>query len=142
MFKKILVAIDGSKNAKVATKYAFNLAAKFNSKVILMHVISETTVQNYLQFNKDSKNIIVYKLNKKAKVYFEDALKGIKEKDVKKVTSRGIPAIEITDLAKKENIDLIVIGTHGLTGSTRILLGSVAEEVIRLSPCPALTVKA
>jgi nucleotide-binding universal stress UspA family protein len=53
----------------------------------------------------------------------------------------GSPAQAILDLAKEEGVDLIVMGTHGRTGLTRLLLGSVAEVVVRKAPCPVFTYK-
>jgi nucleotide-binding universal stress UspA family protein len=53
----------------------------------------------------------------------------------------GSPADEIVDFARRQNIDVIVIGTHGRTGLNHILMGSVAEAVIRRASCPVLTVK-
>lgn len=54
---------------------------------------------------------------------------------------QGDPATEIVNLAKAEHADLIVLGTHGRTGVTRLLMGSVAEQVLRRAPCPVLAVK-
>jgi nucleotide-binding universal stress UspA family protein len=54
----------------------------------------------------------------------------------------GDPGAEILRAAREEPCDLIVMGTHGRTGLGRVLLGSVAEQVVRRAPCPALTVKA
>jgi nucleotide-binding universal stress UspA family protein len=56
--------------------------------------------------------------------------------------AEGDPAGEILDLARESGCDLIVMGTHGRTGLGRLLLGSVAEQVVRKAPCPVLTVKA
>lgn len=53
----------------------------------------------------------------------------------------GLPAPAIVEMAERENVDLIVMATHGRTGLTRVLLGSVAEEVVRTAKCPVLTVK-
>jgi nucleotide-binding universal stress UspA family protein len=54
----------------------------------------------------------------------------------------GNPAAEILSAAREGNCDLIVMGTHGRTGLNRLLMGSVAEEVVRKAPCPVLTVRA
>jgi nucleotide-binding universal stress UspA family protein len=54
----------------------------------------------------------------------------------------GSPATGIVHLAEKENVDMIVMPTHGRTGVLRLLMGSVAEEVVRKAKCPVLTVKA
>jgi hypothetical protein len=53
----------------------------------------------------------------------------------------GVPSVEIVSVAQKQNADLIVMGTHGRTGLSHILLGSTAERVIQHAPCPVLTVK-
>jgi nucleotide-binding universal stress UspA family protein len=53
----------------------------------------------------------------------------------------GDPATEIIQLARSEGADLIVMGTHGRTGLTRLMMGSVAEAVVRRAPCPVLTLK-
>jgi universal stress protein A len=55
---------------------------------------------------------------------------------------RGLPYEEILKFVKENNIDLIVIGTHGRTGIDRVIFGSTAQRVVRHSPCPVLTVKA
>jgi nucleotide-binding universal stress UspA family protein len=57
------------------------------------------------------------------------------------VVVRGVPFQEILDTAKKQQVDLIIMGTHGRTGLQHMLLGSVAEKVVRLAPCPVLVVR-
>ena len=59
----------------------------------------------------------------------------------KKVIRTGAAFVEIIDYARSESMDLIIIGTHGRTGLEHILIGSVAERVIRKAPCPVLTVR-
>ena len=54
------------------------------------------------------------------------------------VVGHGVPFQEILDTAKKRQVDLIIMGTHGRTGLVHVLLGSVAEKVVRLAPCPVL----
>lgn len=53
----------------------------------------------------------------------------------------GVPFQTIIDIARDKNVDLIVMGTHGRTGLTHVLMGSVAEKVVRLAPCPVLTTR-
>jgi nucleotide-binding universal stress UspA family protein len=57
------------------------------------------------------------------------------------VISFGVPFVEIIRAARDYGVDLIVMGTHGRTGVSHILIGSVAERVVRKAPCPVLTVK-
>ncbi len=61
--------------------------------------------------------------------------------DVETIVSMGIPAVEIINAAKEKGVDLIVMGTHGRTGIAHVVIGSVAENVVRKSHCPVLTVK-
>jgi len=74
-----------------------------------------------------------------------DALRKIRPEDpiisVERYLIEGDPATEILQLARKTNADLIVMGTHGRTGVGRLLMGSVAERVLREAACPVLTVK-
>ena len=60
---------------------------------------------------------------------------------VKVMLRRGVPFVEIIDSARKCKADLIVMGTHGRTGLRQMLIGSVAEKVMRHAPCPVMTVK-
>jgi len=62
-------------------------------------------------------------------------------KNYKIVLKEGEPFVEIVQMAKKESVDLIVMGTHGRTGLDHILFGSTAEKVVRKSPCPVLTIR-
>ena len=57
------------------------------------------------------------------------------------LTATGKPFLEIIRIAKRENMDLIVMGTHGRTGLPHMLIGSTAEKVVRMAPCPVLTVQ-
>ena len=61
--------------------------------------------------------------------------------DVRKVVRTGVAFVEIIDYAKTEGIDLIVMGTHGRSGIEHILIGNVAEKVVRKSPCPVMTIR-
>ena len=66
---------------------------------------------------------------------------GQSAKTIVKVVRQGPPFLEIVRYAQEANIDLIVLGTHGRGGLAHMLLGSVAEKVVRKAPCPVLTVR-
>ena len=61
--------------------------------------------------------------------------------DIEAIVSQGIPFTEIISTAKEKEIDMIVIGSHGRTGISHMMLGSVSEKVVRKAPCPVLTVR-
>jgi universal stress protein A len=70
---------------------------------------------------------------------FIDEMRGFK--DVEHVVLKGTPYEELARFAEENKIDVIVIGTHGRKGLDRMLFGSTAEQVVRLAPCPVLTVR-
>lgn len=86
---------------------------------------------------------VVDDMIKKAKGYVEDVKKQAESVEIKTETfvREGESYLAITDLARKQDIDTIVMGSHGRTGLKRLLMGSVTEKVIGHSPCPVLVVK-
>ena len=139
---RILVPLDFSTHSLGALEYARKLAEKFDSELILIHVVEPMVYMTDFNLGQISIPTIEKELVKKA----EDELKKLKDKigdrfKVKVIVKLGKPFIEIVQVAKDEDIDLIVMGTHGHTGVEHILFGSTAEKVVRKSPCPVLTVR-
>lgn len=140
--KKILLATDFSECSEEAAKYAIELCRYFKSELCVLHVVSTMHYRQYdfaeLQIDPNADELLEI-----AKREMEDVLPPeIKEElHVEAVTLRGIPYAEICDVAKQKDVDMIVLGTHGRTGLQHLLLGSVAEKVVRIAPCPVLTVK-
>jgi nucleotide-binding universal stress UspA family protein len=115
---KILVAIDGSKQATKALEYVSVIARKFNSKVTLLHV-AEAKLEN----------LDPEATRKVSDTILGDAATEIKGVEIEKGLVFGDPAESIIRLARKENYDLIVLGSRGLSSIKRYLLGSVSENV-------------
>jgi nucleotide-binding universal stress UspA family protein len=115
---KILVAIDGSEQSTKALGYVSVIARKFNSKVTLLHV-AESKLANL-------EPVAVKKISEKI---LWDAATEIKGVEIEKGLVFGNPAESIIQLARKENYDLIVLGSRGLSSVKRYLLGSVSEDV-------------
>jgi len=120
---RILVATDFSQPSEVAVRAAANHARLLGARLHLLHVVwpgSDATPSPRL----------------------EQLAEGLRGDGLTVVTAveSGLPGPEIVRYATREAIDLIVVGTHGRTGVTRALIGSVAERVIRTAPCPVLTV--
>jgi len=134
-----LVPIDFSPYAEQALDYAIALAQKLQARVILLHVIQPPLV-------------VGADMGAWPSPAFVDELEAAITRDMEGYLARvtaaglegeiavvhGVPFQEILDTAKKRQVALIIMGTHGRTGLTHILLGSVAEKVVRLAPCPVL----
>jgi hypothetical protein len=124
-FKKLLIATDGSEYSKKATSATTELAKKYGSNIIAISV-----AQKEEEIPEAENNI------KKVKEICHK--EGIK---VETITITGTPYEAIVTTAQIKKADLIVIGTHGRTGLTKLLMGSVAERVIALAQCSVLVVK-
>ena len=145
--KKILCPTDFSDPSYGALNTANELALHFSAELIVIHVVSPIPVippsaapTEFAEFNIPS-----YQLEMEAMA--EKTLdETVKEKISGKVRSRsfvvqGDPTNEIIKLAEEEKVDMIVIATHGLTGWRRVIFGSVAGKVLRLAPCPVLSIQ-
>lgn len=148
--QRILCPTDFSDCAAQARKYACDLAHKFGAELHVIHVIhhlAHDAPQFGLGLNSPltlgqssgkSEKLKAEALAHLADTSAPDCQNGMR---VNYAVLWGHPYAEILEYAKSQEIDLIVIGSHGRTGLPRILLGSVAERVVRLSPCPVLTVR-
>lgn len=141
VLKKILCPVDHSECSYLALKYAISLALKDEAKLYLMHVIDtrlyDTEIYKFSSYNLDE--IDMNKIR-------EDLIKSLPEGTmdvlaVETIIIKGIPFHEIINAATKIGADLIVIGTHGRTGLSHAVMGSVAEKVVRKALCPVLTVR-
>jgi nucleotide-binding universal stress UspA family protein len=139
-FKKILIPTDGSDNTKEAIHKGLEMAKMLDAEVTALYVVDQTS---FINFPMDSTIVSVYSLLEKEG---KDAVDYIQEEGAKlgvKVTTKveeGAPSRKIIDASKSH--DLIVMGTLGRTGISKLLLGSVAERVVRFADCPVLVVRA
>ena len=140
--KKIMIPTDFSEYSNHALKYAISMATNFKAKLYLVHVYElpltspmlpaepyPTATRNEQQ--NDEENT----LNRLAD---ELRIKGV---DTEPVFILGRPYIEIVKAARELEIDLVILATHGRKGLSHLVFGSTAERVVRLSPCPVLTIK-
>ncbi len=141
---RILLPTDFSDYAKTASNYAYALTEQFGSELHLLHVVQDLVAmvpEPGLAFPPPGDYMV--ELQESA----ERALDQLLERDwtqgksIVKSTRQGPPFLEIIRYAKENEIDLIVLGTHGRSGLAHALLGSVAEKVVRKAPCPVLTVR-
>jgi nucleotide-binding universal stress UspA family protein len=139
LFGKILVATDGSDRNRAAVDEALRIGRECGSAVHAIYVIDASSLESAVSGGVSGDAWAV--LQSEAAT----ALAQIKAKaagvNLETVILEGKPAAEIVKFAKEQKIDLIVIGTQGKKGIERLLLGSVAENVIRSAPCRVLVVK-
>jgi nucleotide-binding universal stress UspA family protein len=142
MFKKIVCPVDFSEFTDDIVKYAANVAKKYDAELHLFHVIPNLNYFTPYESFLTPENLILVEKNieKEVEKDFEKIIKGI-DTPVKKVIKTGVTFVEIIDYIKEENIDLVVMGTHGRSGIEHILIGSVAEKILRKSPCPVLIIR-
>jgi universal stress protein A len=143
MFQKILVPLDFSEFTDEIVSVAVQLAHKFGSTLHLLHVIPNmdyfTPYESFL--SAESLVKIQRDIEKEVEKDMDAITKKITDVPVKKAVHTGVAFVEIVDHVRAEKIDLVVMGTHGRGGLEHILLGSVAEKVVRRAPCPVLTIR-
>jgi nucleotide-binding universal stress UspA family protein len=140
--KRILVPSDFSECSDAAVRYGLELARKFNAQLHLLHVIQDPATQPWAaegfavpllevvdQWQKDAQERLARSIPP------EDRATAIV------ISTIASPFPEILRYAADNGIDLIVMGTHGRGGVSHVLLGSIAEKVVRRAPCPVLTVR-
>jgi len=145
MYKKILVTLDASKLAECVLPHVETLAAGTDAEVTLLSVGEPTP--EFLGEDPEHRVFIeqaVARLEVQVKDYLNGVAKGLQAKGVKARTEfiPGNPAEEILDYAKRNNIELIAMATHGRSGVGRWVRGSVADKVLHGSPVPGLLVRA
>jgi nucleotide-binding universal stress UspA family protein len=141
---RILVPTDFSATADAALEYAFVLAERFGASIQLLHVLDDPFVTD---------GMAVEAYISEAPALRTALLREAQDRLRHRATPREtVPAIDtevlfghgartIAEYAAERNVDLIVMGTHGRTGFAHLLLGSVAEQLVRTAPCPVLTVR-
>ncbi len=142
---KVLVPTDFSDYSKCAITYGCALAARFDSELHLLNVVQDPAV-----YVPEPTLIAMEAVEEQIKQLHDDAMKSlatlpkddlVTNKPIVREVLHGAPFVEIVRYAREKDIDLIVIGTHGRSGLKHVLLGSVAERVVRKAPCPVLTVR-
>ena len=142
MFKKILCPVDFSEFTKDVVAYAADISRQYGAELHVLHVIPNLTYFTPYESFLTPENLVAMEKNIQDEVDrdFKKVLSAVGI-DVRKVVRTGVAFVEIIDYAKTEGIDLIVMGTHGRSGIEHILIGNVAEKVVRKSPCPVMTIR-
>ncbi len=145
--KKILAPIDFSEYSMQALKGAWDLAKDTNAELHLLHVVVPHHSFLPLPLTLDAERAREIAREAAMVEQAEEELTRIKKDDLensKKVTTAaivGAPVTKVVDYVKQNGIDLIVISTHGRSGSEIMLIGSVTEKLVRLAPCAVLVLR-
>lgn len=141
-FETILVPVDFSDHSKEALETAIQLAHLFGSTIHLLHCyhIQTTAISPYgivlpSSYYTEIRDAAAKKLNQWHESVFNEGIK------VESILASDSPSVAIIRTAEEIDADIIAMGTRGLSGLKHAMLGSIAERVVRLAPCPVLTVK-
>ena len=143
-YKKVLFCTDFSENSDYAFEFAFGIAERDEGLLYVLHVIPDSPYQGYVNSMLDSETLEKIQGGIKEDIdnnYIERYVNKI-EKQVRLeiVTKSGREDEEILKFAKEEEVDIIVMGTHGRTGIEHVFFGSVVEKVLRHSPFPVFVI--
>lgn len=138
--KKILFLCDFTENSTKIVPYVLSVAEKYNSMIYLLHVTQDlhqltpfpfpTLDASQKELEKTTKKL----MDKTCDEYFQGY------PNFKKMILSGHPALEILEVIESEDIDLVIMGTHGRKGLEHVIFGSAAENVVKKSPVPVLTI--
>lgn len=140
--QRILFPTDFSENSKHPEEYACEFANQFHSELHILHILQDLALMappplftapkfSFDQIRAESEQTL-------ATIPPASQIKGL---SIVRQTCVGTPFLEIVRYARANNIDLIILGTHGRTGLRHVFMGSVAENVVRHANCPVLTVR-
>ena len=142
MYERILLPTDGSEVAESAASHAMALAAATGARLHVLSVVDAEAIGivTPVALDLDEVRTSLRHASEEATAAVAEAAEAAGV-DVVEAVEVGVPDGEIRDYAATHDVDLVVMGTHGRTGAERMVLGSVAERVIRSAPCPVVTVR-
>jgi nucleotide-binding universal stress UspA family protein len=143
MTTRIVLATDFSDAAEAAAAQAYAMARALSAEVIIVHVAAEGMLYRETPFGRAEIEKLYESQRAWARAALDARLAAAREAGLtaRVVLRAGAPAEEIVRVAEAEQAAMIVIGTHGRSGFERLMLGSVADRVIRSAACPVLTVR-
>ena len=142
--ERVLCAVDFSEPSQEAARFAVDVARQYGAELTLLHVYAVPGYaypEGVMVAAPDVMTDVLAEIDRSLEVWKKEA-QARGALNVRTATRQGAAASEIVRYAEEQDIDLIVVGTHGRGGLAHVLLGSVAEKVVRRAPCPVLTVRA
>jgi universal stress protein A len=141
--KKILAPTDLSDLSQAGVRYALELAKAVGAEVTVYYVVCRDEFMRYdlLHVRPLLLDGILQKYRLELSEFLATRFPGLASIKLCQEVELGVPEDSIITKAKEENVDLIVISTHGRTGLSHMLMGSVTENVIRHAPCPVLSIR-
>ncbi|SNR31609.1 universal stress protein [Halorubrum vacuolatum] len=139
MYNEILVPTDGSPASDAAIEHAVDLASRYDARIHALYVVDGAAYSTL----EAGSEIVIEALQSEGEGA-TDRVRAMAEEagvDCESTVTTGTAYRSITEYVAENEIDLVIMGTHGRTGLDRYLLGSVTERVVRTSPVPVLTVR-
>jgi len=143
MYKRILIATDGSEKSKLAEAEGIELAKALGAQVIALNIVNESTIASAVsQLGVERKDV-----EARLQAAGQKAVDAIKAKGdqagvtVEPMVRVGAPAQSVVDVAAAQKADLIIMGSHGESGASRLLIGSVVQKVLYWAAIPVLVVR-
>lgn len=145
MLKRILVPMDFSSGSRQALDYAVDLAAPFGAELLVLYVVEPVYYATPADLYGPSANLgmLLEEQQRFGREQLAKTEEQLRTRDVRcsVFLQTGTPYRQIVDTAKRRKADLVVMATHGRTGLSHLVMGSVAEKVVRMAECPVLTLR-
>ena len=143
LFHQIIVPIDGSNSSLAAGKLALKIAKRNQSKVVFLFVIDNSVAEELSSSLDKTIEQTKDEMEANARQYLNYLARHAEESELEAVQEvrNGIPYIEIDKVIRENQAELVIMGQTSHSGTRRMLIGSVAQRVLELAPCPVMIVK-
>ncbi|MFW9966865.1 MAG: universal stress protein [Candidatus Thorarchaeota archaeon] len=139
--KTVLVAVDGSEYSNKAVRYACAIGPSLGAEVILLHVVPMlVSATPYHDTVSDQPFLALQKVGEEILANAGRLASGL-DCEVTELISHGDPANKIVDIACEREVELIIMGSRGVSGIKRLFVGSISDKVVNHAPCPVMIVR-
>ncbi len=138
--RRVLVPVDFSDHSQNALRYAVAFASQFGAELILVHIVEQMVYPGDWMYPPLASSDFATEKREQILERLKQLSAGVGVK-ARQIVRLGRAWQEVVEIAKEQKADILIIATHGYTGLKHVLLGSVAEKIVRHAPCPVLTVR-